>query len=149
MVRKTSAFIALSAIITAGYLAALDLLDKLSPGFQSIGSIILLIVFFWLFFDGILKIIYRFSGVERQSKKPKTNIESPRLTHQQAAAVNRYWIIWLATSMLVSASYILIFARGNWKTAALWGSAIVAVLFLAYLNTRQRIMGHSKKDLFR
>jgi hypothetical protein len=73
----------------------------------------------------------------------------PRLSHQQAAEVNKYWLVWLGGSLLTYVVYTLLFHRSQWKSALIFGLAAVAIVALAKLNSRMKIAGHTKNELFK
>ena len=149
MTRNLKTFIVLAGLITAGFISAQNLVDHLPSALQAVSSLVLLITFFWVYFDLVVKIIYRLVGVSTEKAKSRAKNEPIRLTHQQAAAVNRYWIAWLATSLIVTVANTLLFERSHLITAFLLDGAFLVVISLAVINSKQKIMGHTKKELFK
>jgi hypothetical protein len=73
----------------------------------------------------------------------------PRLTHQQAAEVNKYWLAWLGGSLLTYMVYTLLFHASEWKRALIFGLGAIVIVALAKLNSRMKIAGHTKSDLIK
>jgi|SRR6266404_6357028 len=145
MTRNLRIFIGVTTVLTILYLAANDLVDHLSGGAQTLASWILLILALWVAFDLILKIIYRLAGITKKLMDPFP----ARLTHQQAAIVNKYWIAWLGSSLPTAFVYTLLFQRNQWKSALLTGGVIIVVVVLAVMNSKQKIAGHTKDQIFK
>ena len=73
----------------------------------------------------------------------------PRLTHQQAEEVNKYWLVWLGGSLLTYVIYTLLFHRSQWKGALIFGAVVGMAVYLTKLNSRMKIAGHTKEEIFK
>lgn len=143
MTRNQKILIIVSALVTVGSLGAASLVDNLPSGPQEVVGIALLIIFFWVYFDLIVKIIYRLAGVPRVKKSP-----AGRLTHRQADLINRYWLVWLMTSVLSGLSYSFLLNRESWKAAVIVCGALSLIILVNIFDTRRKIRGYDKKELF-
>lgn len=72
-----------------------------------------------------------------------------RLSHQQAALVRKYWLTWLITSLVTGTMYVLIFNISQWKSALVVGAFFTIAVLLGIASSRQRIGGHTKKEIFK
>jgi|SRR5579862_1231178 len=145
MTRNLKIFIGLSVLSTILYLVATDLTDHLSGGAQTLASWVLLILSLWVVFDLVVKVIYRLVGVTNKVMEPAP----ARLNHVQASEVNKYWIVWLGSSLPTAIVYTLLFQRNHWKTVLLTGVVVAVIVLLATLNSKQKIAGHTKDEIFK
>lgn len=149
MTRNLKIFIGLVVLGTAGYLALGDGLSHASQTVQNIASIPMLLLFFYIVFNLVYRVIYRLVGVTDKLMFRGWKQGWPRLTHQQAAEVNKYWLVWLGGSLLTYVAYTLLFHRSQWRGAIIFGLAAGVIVMLAKLNSRMKIAGHTKNELFK
>lgn len=142
-------FIIISVILTAGYLALGDLIPHLPDLAQTIASLLMILLFFYIVFNLIIRIIYRMTGVTDRLMFKGWSNGWPRPTHHQAAKINRFWVTWLGTSLITFAVYTLLFHRLEWKGAFIFGVTAVIVVTLAKLHSRMKIAGHAKNEIFK
>lgn len=145
MTRNLKVFSGLVIIATVVYFAANSLVDHLSGASQTVASWILLILAVWVVFDLIVKVIYWFVGITNKLMDPAP----PRLSHQQAAEVNKYWMVWLLSSVPVILGYTLIFNRSQWKSTLIVVGVVVLAVYLGNVSSRQKIAGHTKEQIFK
>ena len=145
MKSKLNKFIGVIAIITLLYMVANDLETRLPAGIQGVVGFGLVVFFFWFVFDFVIKIIYRMSGITTRLMDPKP----AKLNHTQAEVVKKYWIAWLATGLIVSIAYTLILHINHWKTSLIYGAAFGLLVMFGFLSSKQRIMGHTKEEIFK
>ena len=141
MSRNLRNFMGITILITVGWLTANDLVSHLPSGIQKFSSFLLYALSWWIFFDWIVKIIYKITGIPAGKNQ--------RLTHRQSATLKRYWIAWLLTSLVSGLAYSYVVHGTLTKTNLIFGAVAVLLIFLAYLSNRQKIMGHTKKELFK
>src|SRR5438270_10540786 len=99
MTRNFKIFIGLVVLGTAAYLAADDGASHLSGTPKTIADWIMILLFFWVVFNFVYRVIYRLVGVTDKLMFKGWSQGWPRLTHQQAAEVNKYWVVWLGGSL--------------------------------------------------
>jgi hypothetical protein len=142
MTHNLNRFIGLTILITLGLIFMPRLVDLLPEQYQNFASFIVIVFDFWVVFDLIVRLIYKIAGIPRSSSRQK------RLSHQQTEIINRYWVAWILTSAVTVAAYVLIFDQ-NWENSILLFGAGIIVAALAFLNNKYKIMGHTKKELFK
>ena len=139
-------FIAASVLLSIAVILAPQALALVDDGLMgTIGSLALLAFYAWILFDVIIRLIHTCAGITKSLKEKPAK----KLTHQQAAIVNTYWMIWLFSTLATGAVYTFIVDTSNWKLSIglAVGGAIAAIL--AYVNSKQKIMGHTRKELFK
>ncbi|HEX5447753.1 MAG TPA: hypothetical protein VFW90_00950 [Candidatus Saccharimonadales bacterium] len=149
MTRNLKFFIGLIVVSTVAFLALGDGLSHSSETVQNIASIPMILLFFYIVFNFVYRVIYRLVGVTDKLMFRGRKYGWPRLTHQQAEEVNKYWIIWLGGSLLTYVVYTLLFHRSQWKSAIITGLVAFMVVTLAKLNSRTKIAGHTKEEVFK
>jgi len=150
MTRNFKIFTGVVVLGTAAYLALADLISYLPPVLRSIGSWVMLFLFFYIVFNLIYRVIYRLVGVTDKLMYRGWKHGWPRLTHQQAAEVNKYWLVWLGGSLSTYMVYTLLFHRAEWKSALIFGLAAALIVTFAKVNSRMKIAGrHTKEELFK
>lgn len=147
MSRRLAIFVVATAAFTAAYIALNHLALQLTGGWQSLLSLVLLILYLWIAFDLVVKVIHRIVGVPAQDGRAK-NLPQ-RLSHQQSEAVNRFWVAWLVTSVIAWMIYVTTFNWDQWRSGLVVGGLFMVVILVAYVSRRQKIMGYSKKELFK
>jgi uncharacterized membrane protein YjgN (DUF898 family) len=145
MTRNLKIFIGLVIAATAVDLAANNAASHLHGGAQTVASLVLLILSLWVVFDLIVKVIYRLVGVTEKLMDPAP----PRLSHQQSAQVSKYWMVWLVSSAPVILIYTLIFDHTHWKSNLVAAGVVIVVVLLGVTNSRQKIAGHTKNEIFK
>lgn len=150
MTRNLKIFIGMVVLGTIAYLALSDGVSHLNnAAAQTIAGWLMLILFFYIVFNLVYKVIYRLVGVTNKLMFRGWKQGWPRLTHQQAAEVNKYWLVWLGGSLLTYMVYTLLFHASEWKSALIFGLGAIVIVTLAKLNSRMKIAGHTKTDLFK
>jgi hypothetical protein len=139
MKRNLVTFAALIVLIGSAGIGANILLDSLSSGVAALLSWGLFILEIWFIFDLVVQLIYWFAGIPAGTKK---------LNHQQAGIVNKYWMTWLIAALTTGLVYILLFERDHLSGSLLLLGGSALLILLGSLYQRQRIMGHTKKELF-
>jgi hypothetical protein len=149
MTRNLKIFIGLVVLGTTAYLAASDGISHLSGTAKTLANWLMLVLFFYIVFNLVYRIIYSLVGVTDKLIFKGWTEGWPRLTHQQAAEANKYWLVWLGGSLLTDVVYTLLFHRSQWKGALVFGLVAAIVVTLAKLNSRIKIAGHTKNELFK
>ncbi len=149
MTRNLKIFTVLVVLTTGAYLALDDLMTYLPKTAQTIGGWIMLLLFFYIVFNLVYKVIYRLVGVTSKLMFRGWSQGWPRITHQQAAEINKYWLVWLGGSIFTYVIYTLLFHREQWKSALIFGFVAIAVVTLARMNSKQKIAGHTKEEIFK
>jgi hypothetical protein len=146
--KSTLQFVGVCILLSGGFIAANDLSSQLPTSwFSTLLGFVLLALFIWIFFDLIVRIIYRTAGVAGRPKGSESKFARP--THQQAAKINRLWTIWLFTTILTVIAYSLAFNRGHIKEAIIFGLIVSLITYLGISSTKRKIMGHRKEELFK
>jgi hypothetical protein len=149
MTRNLKIFTGLVVLGTAAYLALGDLINHLPQTAQTILGFVMLILFFYIVFNFVFRVIYRLTGVTDTLMFKGRMHGWPRPTHQQAAEINRYWLVWLGGSLLTYIAYTLIFHNLEWKNALIFCVIVIVIVTLARLNSKQKIAGHTKEEIFK
>ncbi|HEX5447640.1 MAG TPA: hypothetical protein VFW90_00320 [Candidatus Saccharimonadales bacterium] len=149
MTRNLKIFIGLVVAGTAGFLALSDGLAHLSGSALVIASWLMLILFFWIIFNFVYRVIYRLVGVTDKLMFKGRTKGWPRLTHQQAAEVNKYWLVWLSSSLSTYVIYTFLFHREQWKGSLVFGLIVAVIIILAKISSKHKIAGHTKQELFK
>lgn len=149
MTRNLKIFTGLVVLGTTTYLALGDLINHLPQTPQTIASWLMLLLFFYIVFNLVYRVIYRLVGVTSKLIFKGWSQGWPRLTHQQAAEVNKYWLVWLGGSISTYVVYTLLFHRAQWKGALIVGLVVILMVSLARLNSKQKIAGHTKNEIFK
>lgn len=149
MTRNFKVFIGLVIFGTAGFLALTDLVPHLPNIWQMIASWLMILLFFYIVFNLVYRVIYKLVGVTDKLMFRGRTEGWPRPTHQQAAEVNKYWLTWLGGSFLTYVAYTLLFHRSEWKSALIFGVAAVLIVSFAKFNSRMKIAGHTKEEIFK
>jgi magnesium-transporting ATPase (P-type) len=142
MTHNLKKFIGLTVLINLVLIFIPRLVDLLPENYQNFASFIVIVFDLWVVFDLITRLIYKMAGISRSDGRRK------KLTHQEADTVNRYWMAWLSTSLVTVVAYVLLFDR-NWRTSLYILIAGLAVILLVGINYKYKIMGHTKKELFK
>lgn len=131
-------FALVASVITVSLLGIQDLANRSTGTISSIAGLAGFVLFLWFVFDGVVKLIYAFAKVPRGKK----------LTHKQAAIIRNFWNVWLITGVLTMTVYAVLFNRDDMVTALGIAGIFTLVVLLAYINNRNKLMGHTKKELF-
>lgn len=115
------------------------LISYLLPAENIISSLIFIVVFFYFYFDFIYKILYKIAGVKKGAKA----------NHQQQLIIRKYWMIWIAITVL---SFIVPGLIDGWLSTFI--SIMVSALFLlvmalSYGLNRKKLAGYKKEELFK
>jgi hypothetical protein len=149
MTRNLKIFIGMVVLGTTAYLALSDLLTHFSDTVQTIGGFAMLLLFFYIVFNFVHRVIYRLTGVTGKLMFRGRSEGWPRPTHRQAAEINRYWLVWIGGSLITYIAYTLLFHRLEWKNALVFCLIVILIVYLARQNSKHKIAGHTKKDLFK
>jgi hypothetical protein len=149
MTRNLKIFIGLVVMGTTAYLAASDGIAHLSGTAKTTADWLMLLLFFYVVFNLVYRVIYRLVGVTDKLVFKGWTQGWPRPTHQQAAEVNKYWLVWMGGSLLTYVAYTLLFHRSQWKGAIVLGLVAALLVGLAKINSRMKIGGHTKEEIFK
>ncbi len=132
-------FSLVAVLITTGLLLVDKLSGDLPDNLQGPASLLTLFLFLWVPFDLIVKVIYRFAAVPAGTKK---------LNHRQSEDINRYWVAWMTVAPISAVVFTLLFDRTHWQSTLAFGSVFMLLVLLSFLNRKNKLMGHTKKELF-
>jgi|GEM_PF-6462566 len=149
MTRNLKVFTGLVVLGTVAYLALGDLIAHLPDTAQTLAGFVMLVLFFYVVFNFVYRVIYRMTGVTNKLMFKGRTHGWPRPNHHQTAEINRYWLVWLGGSLLTYIVYTLIFHGLEWKNALVFSLIVAVIVTLARLNTKHKIAGHTKEEIFK